>query len=140
MTVQLPSVYLDNQPDGSQWISVPIGTSRGVAGHTQYTFETTFQLDKVDPATVHLVGQVLVDNRIQEIRLNGKPTDVPPWEMIAVTDFQKFHVIDIREGFTAGTNRLEFDVINSASLNNSALNPMALRVEWQAFGCATGVN
>jgi hypothetical protein len=121
----------------SRWISVLGGTSRGVASHAAFTFETSFDLTSVNPATVHLVGQILVDNRVQEIRLNGKPVDVQPWESVSSQDFRKFHVVEIREGFHRGVNRLEIDVVNSA-LPNGSYNPMALRVEWQAFGCAEG--
>jgi hypothetical protein len=133
------ALYLEEAPavagGGSRWISVLGGTSRGVASHSAFTFETSFDLANVDPATVHLVGQILVDNRVQAIRLNGEPVDVPPWEGITNGDFHKFHVVEIREGFVRGANRLEIDVVNG-SLPDSPFNPMALRVEWQAFGCA----
>jgi hypothetical protein len=138
------SAYLEEAPArtgaagaDSQWISVLGGTSRGVASHAAFTFETSFDLANVDPATVHLVGQILVDNRVQEIRLNGEPVDVPPWEGISSEDFQKFHVVEIREGFKSGENRLEIDVVNGA-VPDGSYNPMALRVEWQAFGCVEG--
>ena len=137
-TVGRPTVvYLDNASIQSQWISVRGGITRGVAPLTQYTFETTFDLTGVDPTTVHLVGQILVDNRLQEIRLNGKPVDVAPWDSYSSEDFQRFHLVNIRDGFSAGVNRLEFDVINGG-VNSDSRNPMALRAEWQAFGCVAG--
>jgi hypothetical protein len=138
------SVYLEGGPGSagaagvdSQWISVLGGTSRGVASYSAFTFETSFNLANVDPATVHLVGQILVDNRVQQIRLNGEPVDVQPWEGVLSQDFQKFHVVEIREGFTRGVNRLEIDIVNGAVVDSSR-NPMALRVEWQAYGCVEG--
>lgn len=138
------SVYLEGDQGttgtvggGSQWISVLGGTSRGVASHSAFTFETSFNLVNVDPTTVHLVGQILVDNRVQEIRLNGEPVDVQPWESAFSQDFQRFHVVEIREGFKRGANRLEIDVVNGA-VPNGSFNPMALRIEWQAFGSVEG--
>ncbi len=130
--------YLDNAPKQSQWVSVHGGTTRGVDPYTQYTFETRFDLTGVDPSTVHLVGQVLVDNRVEEIRLNGKRVDIPPWQSISHDDFRSFHVVEIRGGFASGANWIEFDVINGATVDGLARNPMALRVEWQAFGCVAG--
>jgi hypothetical protein len=121
----------------SQWISVLGGTSRGVASHSAFTFETSFDLSNVDPATVRLVGQILVDNRVEEIRLNGKPVHVEPWEGAFSESFQRFHTVEIQEGFKRGGNRLEIDVING-EVPDGSYNPMALRVEWQAFGCASG--
>lgn len=122
----------------SQWISVRGGTTRGVEQYTQYTFATDFDLSGVDPATVQLIGYVVVDNRVQEIRLNGKPVNLQPWQTINGGDFSKPHVVTIRQGFVRGANRLEIDVINGTIQNGSTHNPMGLRAEWQAFGCATG--
>lgn len=130
--------YLDDGPNRSQWISVRGGTDRGVEQFTQYTFETMFDLSGVDPSTVHLVGQILVDNRVQEIRVNGKQVDLTPWEHNSLEDFQRFHLMEIRDGFSTGVNRLEIDVINGTTSDGLSRNPMALRVEWQAFGCAVG--
>ena len=128
-----------NLPNGvggnSQWVSVPGGVSRGVPAHAAFTFETTFDLTGIDPKTVHLMGQILVDNRVQEIRLNGNKLAIEPFEFFRTEDFQRFHVIEISEGFVGGLNRIEFDVINGTVVNE-ANNPMALRTEWQGFGRA----
>jgi hypothetical protein len=122
----------------SQWISVPGGTARGVEQYTQYTFATDFDLSGVDPATVQLIGYIVVDNRVQEIRLNGKPVNLQPWQTLYGEDFAKPHVVTIRQGFVSGVNRLEIDVINGTIQDGLTHNPMGLRAEWQAFGCATG--
>jgi hypothetical protein len=128
-----------NLPNGvwgnSQWVSVPGGVTRGVPAHAAFTFETSFDLTGIAPETVHLMGQVLADNRIQEIRLNGKKLVIKPFENFRTEDFQRFHTIEISEGFVEGVNRIEFDVINGMVVDG-ANNPMALRVEWQGFGRA----
>ena len=126
-----------NLPNGvggnSQWVSVPGGVTRGVPAHAAFTFETSFDLTGIEPDSVHLMGQILVDNRVQEIRVNGKKLAIEPFEIFRTEDFQRFHVIEISEGFVEGVNRIEFDVING-TVNDGANNPMALRVEWQGFG------
>jgi len=130
-------VYRDNAPDESQWLSVPEGTTKGVPPDTTYTFETTFDLIGFDLSTVRVVGQMLADNGVSAIRLNGKPVDIIPWEeRLGDFDFLTFHVVKINEGFIEGKNRLEIDVFNTAWGGNRAKlpTPMGLRVEWQAFG------
>jgi hypothetical protein len=128
-----------NLPNGvggsSQWVSVPGGVTRGVPAHAAFTFETSFDLTGIEPDSVHLMGQILVDNRVQEIRVNGKKLAIEPFEIFRTEDFQRFHVIEIAEGFVEGVNRIEFDVING-TVNDGANNPMALRAEWQGFGRA----
>jgi hypothetical protein len=137
------SIYLDNAPHKSQWISVVDGTTKGVPANSTYTFATHFDLTGYDLSEVVLTGQVLVDNAVDEIRLNGKPVPIESW---AIDDpnssFQAFHPIEIREGFLPHKNFLEFDVRNTTFIYDTERtkirpdidNPMAIRVEWQAFG------
>lgn len=135
-------IYRDNSPDESQWISIPDGTTKGAPAHSTFTFETTLDLTGFDPSTVCVSGRVIVDNGVRQIRLNGKPVDVAAWAIDAPGQkFQSFHSIEIRRDFLPGVNRLEFDVHNTTFIygeGNSrpvSDNPMAIRVEWQAFGC-----
>jgi hypothetical protein len=130
-------VYLDNAPESSQWISVPEGTTRGVPELTTHTFETTFNLTGLDLSTVRVVGQMLADNGVSAIRLNGKPVAIVPWEEVLDDyDYCTFHVVRINEGFVEGKNRLAIDVINTGWADSRAKlpTPMGLRIEWQAFG------
>jgi hypothetical protein len=134
---QAASVYRDNAPDESQWISVPEGTTKGVPPNTTYTFETTFNLSGFDLSTVRVIGQMLADNGVSAIRLNGKPVDIVPWEeRVGDYDFRTFHVVKINDGFIEGKNRLEIDVFNTSWGGDRAKlpTPMGLRVEWRAFG------
>jgi len=135
--VTLPHMrYSDNAPEKSQWISVEGGARRSVPRNTVFTFETTFDLTGFDPATVGVVAQILADNGVKEIRLNGKPVVMQPWaDNIRGQKFQTFRVVEIRDGFVEGKNQIEIDVLNGTAVGVRSPNPMALRVEWQAFGC-----
>lgn len=130
--------YKDNKPEVSQWISIAEESYPGVPPESLHTFQTSFELNGYDLDTVYIVGQILVDDAINELRINGHSVPFKRW----VTtwdeyDFMSFHPIEIFEGFVEGTNVVEIDVFNSPSNPRSPedLNPTGLRVEWQAFGC-----
>jgi hypothetical protein len=130
--------YLDNMPDASQWISVKKDAWPGIPTSTTHTFETRFDLTGYDPATVRIIGSFLVDNAINELRINGRPVSFDRWVTTwDVHDFESFHTIEILDGFVPGENVISIDVYNTPSApdNPKHPNPMGLRVEWQAFGC-----
>jgi len=133
--------YIDNAPEKSQWISFRGGVHPGAPPNTLYTFETTLDLTGFDPTTVNVVAQILADNGVKAIRLNGQPVPIQPWvDNIRGQKFQTFHVVEIRNGFVQGENRLSIDVFNGFdTYRPRAATPMALRVEWQAFGGSAGV-
>lgn len=129
--------YQDNKPDVSQWISIVAEGYPGVPPESVHRFETRFDLTGFDPSTVRLVGYFLVDDAINELRINGHPIDYKRWVATwDVFDFKSFHPIEIDDHFVAGENVITIDVYNSPSRpeNPASPNPTALRVEWQAFG------
>lgn len=133
------SSYEDNRPDVSQWLSVAPQVYPGVAPESVHTFETTFDLSGYDVDTVYVVGYFLVDDAINELRINGHPVQFDRWVTTWDTfDFTSFHPIEITDHFVPGENVISIDVYNSPSNPNTPEdpNPTALRVEWQAFGCA----
>jgi hypothetical protein len=130
--------YLDNKPEASQWISVHDQVHPGLPAESVHTFETRFDLTGYDLDTVRIVGLFLVDNAINELRINGRPVPFKRWVTTwDVFDFKSFHPIEIKDGFVRGENVISFDVYNALSHpdNPSTPNPMGVRVEWQAFGC-----
>ena len=130
--------YEDNRPEVSQWISVSAESYPGAPPESTHTFETTFDLTGYDLDTVRLVGHFLVDDAINELRINGHPVEYDRWVTTwDVYDFKSFHPIEITEHFVPGENVISIVVYNSPSHPDdpSANNPTALRVEWQAFGC-----
>ncbi len=134
--------YLDNKPDASQWISVHDQVYPGLPAESVHTFETRFDLMGYDLDTVRIVGLFLVDDAINELRINGTPVPFKRWMTTwDVYDFKSFHPIEIKEGFVPGENVISIDVYNSPSHpdNPTKPNPMSLRVEWQAFGCEAGI-
>lgn len=133
--------YEDNKPEISQWISVSAKGYPGVPPESTHTFETTFDLTGYDLDTVYVVGYFLVDDAINELRINGHPVEFKRWVTTwDVFDFKSFHPIEITDHFVEGKNVISIDVFNSPSRPETPQdpNPTALRVEWQAFGCAIG--
>lgn len=139
--------YGVNEPDRSQWISVDRGTTDGVPARSTFTFETTFDLTGFDPSSVWVSALVLADDGVDEAWLNGKRLNIASWtDWRYGINYVKFHPISIRDGFVPGTNRLAFVVKNESFIVPTdrgfdvpnTPNPMALRVEWRAFGRPTG--
>ncbi len=134
--------YLDNHPESSQWISVSKSSWPGSAPDAVHTYETRFDLTGFDLSTVYIVGHFLVDDTINELRINGQPVDFENWETTWNNyDFQSFHPIEITSGFQPGENVISIDVYNNltepprgSTAINPGPNPTGLRVEWQAFG------
>jgi hypothetical protein len=130
---QYTDLYLPNDPGKSQWIS----TSNPVENcppNTMYTFETEFDLTGYDLSTVTIVGHVLADNGVMGVRINGHSVAFKPWVSVYGL-FDTYRKIEIADGFVEGVNRIQFDVWNSIIMSYpNENNPMALRVEWQAFG------
>jgi hypothetical protein len=139
------STYGANDADRSQWISVEGGTTHGVPVRTKYAFETSFDLTGFDVNSVRLVGLVLADNGVEEIRLNGRPLPIAPWnDWYAGVTFFNFHTIEINSGFVPGKNVISLVVVNGTDIPAASEsvgdpleelpNPMALRVEWHGSG------
>jgi ferric-dicitrate binding protein FerR (iron transport regulator) len=128
--------YLGNDASRSQWISITNPVRPGIRPNSLCTFETTFDLTGYDLSTVMVAAQVLADNGVIAVRINGEPVPMKPWHLNERDQtFNKFQTIEIKSGFTRGRNKVEFDVWNGIdSYRPAEPNPMALRVEWQAFG------
>jgi hypothetical protein len=130
------SRYLANDRDRSQWVSVSNPARPGVPPSTEFTFETTFDLTGYDISTVTAAAQVIADNGVRAVRINGQPIPLASWNLNERDQyFNRFVVVEIRENLLPGINRVEFDVWNGVDrYAPEAPNPVAIRVEWQAFG------
>lgn len=135
--------YLPNYPDTSQWIS--IADWKTAAPNAVYTFRTKFDLEGYDLATIQLFGRFLADNGIVAVRVNGQPVHVNSWvdnERYQPFGDLQFRFVNVTEGLVSGQNVIEIDVRNGMIRNDKVKNPpmkaipnpMALRVEWYAFG------
>ncbi|QDT68740.1 FecR protein [Planctomycetes bacterium MalM25] len=145
-TVCLPHErYLPNNSETSQWVSVADWQS--ARANSTYTFQAEFDLAGYDLATMQLFGRFLADNGVTAVRVNGEPIPVRSW--VDNTEYQpfklpQFRFVNITEGLMQGRNVIEVDVRNGmqrtwddeakAALLSAIPNPMALRVEWYAFG------
>jgi len=108
----------------------------GVPPSTEFTFETTFDLTGYDISTVTVAAQVIADNGVRTVRINGHSIPLESWNLNERDQyFNRFVVVEVRENLVPGINRVEFDVWNGVDrYAPDGPNPVALRVEWQAFG------
>jgi hypothetical protein len=81
-----------------------------------YAYRTTFSLAGLDPATAKITGQWAADNMGTAVRLNGVSLGLTAPSYAPLTAFE------ISTGFVAGTNTLEFELVDSGC-------PNGLRVE-----------
>ncbi|QDU88905.1 FecR protein [Pirellulimonas nuda] len=133
--------YLPNDPGASQWVS--IRQWQAAAPNSTYTFQTKFELDDYDLSTMQLFGRFLADNGVSAVRVNGEPVHVQSWvDNVLGQTFgaMQFRFVNITEGLVKGQNVVEVDVRNGMMRQgipgelSPIPNPMALRVEWYAFG------
>jgi hypothetical protein len=98
--------------------SEPVGT---------YTYETTFSLTGLDPATAVINGQFSDDNQLVKVLLNGTDMSI---SSPGPEDFHAFHAFTITKGFVPGVNKLDFVVQNlPQNVPNNPHNPSGLRLE-----------
>jgi hypothetical protein len=132
--------YASNEPQRSQWLSFAKDVRPGGLANSVYTFETTFDLTGFDPSTVIVAAQLVADNGVHALRINGKSVPIVPWDdnnLAQTFNSDQFRLVEIKDGFVSGKNRLEIDVWNGTYRMPGAEhlpNPMALRVEFQGFG------
>jgi hypothetical protein len=131
--------YLANDRETSQWVSMT--GWRTATPNAVYTFQTMFDLDGYDLSTIQLFGRFLADNGVQEVRVNGKRVKVESWvDNVSFQEFDhsQFRFVNVTQGLVTGTNVVEIDVWNGIFQEPAEWrgdpNPMALRVEWYAFG------
>jgi hypothetical protein len=132
--------YAPNEPDRSQWISVAKDLRPGALPNAIFTFESSFDLTGFDLETVTVAAQVLADNGVRAIRINGEPVGMKPWddnEFGQEFTRNRFRLVEIQRGFVLGENTIEIDVWNGIYQwegMKADPNPMSVRVEFQAFG------
>jgi len=130
--------YSDNEPQRSQWLSFARDVRPGGRAKSVYTFETKFDLTGFDPSTVMVAAQMLADNGVHAVRINGQEVSIIPWDdNVPGQTFKSdhFRLVEIRDGFVRGMNKLQIDVWNGVMVGaGTDPNPMSLRVEFQAFG------
>jgi hypothetical protein len=130
--------YSDNEAQRSQWLSFAKDVRPGGRAKSIYTFATSFDLTGFDPSTVMVAAQILADNGVRAMRINGNRVPLVPWDDNGPGQTFKndqFRLVEIREGFAPGVNKLEIDVWNGIYFGaGSDPNPMSLRVEFQGFG------
>jgi hypothetical protein len=144
--VCVPNVlYLKNDPANSQWVSM--SGWKNAELDTVYTFRTNFDLTGYDLSTTRVFCRLLADDQIREVRVNGQTVQGDsvsgdsiqepiqtnrnnfiefPSDLIEVTDF------------LTRDNLVEIDVHNAINrdplTSKQGFSPMALRVQWHAFG------
>jgi hypothetical protein len=120
----------------SRWIAPQADQNQGDDGAGEnepgtYTYQTSFDLTGLDPATAEISGLIGTDDSLVAVRLNGTALTG-----IASSGFTTLNEFAIPRGsvFVDGENILEFDISNGGA----ARNPTGFRVEMS--GRATGSN
>jgi hypothetical protein len=126
---------LQNDPAGSQWISLVAGEIK-FPEDVIYTFRTSFNLKGMQPSTATLRGKFMADDKIAAIRLNGR--NIPAPVQYAGSPFIYWTQFRIAAGFVEGINVLEFDVLNadpykSPMDHHPTSSHMRCRVELEGF-------
>jgi ferric-dicitrate binding protein FerR (iron transport regulator) len=136
--------YAPNEPERSQWISIAKDLRPGGLPNSVFTFETAVDLAGFDLETVTIAAQILANNGVRAIRINGESASIEPWDDNVPDQLfhrNRFRIVEIRRGFIPGLNKLEIDVWNGI-YNKEGMkadpNPMSVRVEFQAFGRLRG--
>jgi len=110
----------------SKWISPQANQSGDPEPPGSYVYRTTFSLAGLDPSTVQITGQMLADDRVTDVRINGTLLG------LAASGFASWTPLSIKSGFQAGVNTLDFLLTNAGTSNN----PSGLRVELSGTGNA----
>ena len=121
-----PSTYtfynwVANTPN-SQWIGIQASANYYSAG--LYSYDITFDLTGLNPATAVIAGQWAADNG-GTIFLNGASTGITD---PTPSGFQSFHPFTISSGFLSGVNTLEFQVTNTPD-PTIGISPTGLQVQ-----------
>ncbi len=103
----------------SRWIGPVAPSLNGPVAN--YDYQTTFNLNGLDPSTAVIRGRWSTDNDGIRILLNGVDTG----NAVNVGEFTTWTPFSISTGFIAGTNTLDF-IVNNACCG---YNPTGLRVE-----------
>jgi hypothetical protein len=132
--------YAPNETERSQWISIAKDLRPGCLPNSLFTYETEFDLTGFDLETVMVAAQVLADNGVRAMRINGEPVPMEPWDdNVFGQSFtrNRFRLVEIQRGFVPSVNKLQIDVWNGVyqeEKRKQEPNPMSLRVEFQAYG------
>src|SRR5690606_4602652 len=106
----VPGAYLPGVPKVSQWISVDSPSDSCCTANAMYTFETELDFTGYDHTSVTLIANVLADNGVTGIRINGQRVEFTPWiDHHREAVFNVYRKIAIKSGFVEGINRIEFD-------------------------------
>ena len=139
------ALYLGNDPANSQWVS--INGWKNSELDTVYTFRTNFDLAGYDLKTTRVFCRLLGDDEISAVRVNGNSVQgLPLFDdgnqapgQVNRSTFSEFpnDLIEVTD-FLKKANVVEVDVHNAINqdplTSKLGFSPMALRVQWYAFG------
>ena len=121
----IPATVIQNHPawvandSAASWIGpVNPGTTSVAAG--LYTYQTSFSLDGFDPSSATLLLNICADDRLTDVLLNGVSLGITYAGFTIPSS-----TFTISSGFVAGSNVLEFLVLNEGS----GANPGGFRLK-----------
>ena len=123
----VPSVgWAKNVRDRSQWLTTTANTADVPPG--LYVFRTTVDLTGLDPTTAVVRADVLADDAVDDVRINGanRHLSVP---ISTQRNWLGPHPLTVQGGFAPGRNTVEFVVYNSSGPPARPMSRMGFRAE-----------
>ena len=112
----LASTYWKQFSKYASWITPPLSSGTSATGN--FTFTTSFNLVKYDPAHYTLFADVATDDALVDIRINNKAV---PLLTPCTKNYQYFECVvsyKFSGNFVSGTNTVAFTVNNIGGVNN----------------------
>jgi peptidoglycan hydrolase-like protein with peptidoglycan-binding domain len=102
------AAWLPNDPN-SKWIAPSRNQTLGIDPPGDYTFHTTFDLTGVDLTGVKVILDILVDDAVTDVLLNGQSLGL---HVAGFSGFTASNSLSLTSGFVVGTNTLDIVVQN----------------------------
>jgi hypothetical protein len=105
--------WVGNDPTRSQWISTAGGLPSVSGGVCVY--RTTVDLTGFDPATAVVMADVMVDDALNDVRVNGKSLGLSLPLNSDRSNWRQFHRLPLRGAFKPGKNTIDFAAYNGSA-------------------------
>lgn len=112
----MPSTYWKQFSSYANWITPPISSGTSATGN--FTFSTSFNLVKYDPAKYILNADIATDDALIGIKINNKDVTL---KSPCTKDYQYFECLvsyQFSGHFVSGTNTIDISVNNVGGISN----------------------
>lgn len=121
-----PTFWAANDPTRSQWLSTAGGLPGAWPG--AWVFRTTIDLTGFDPATAVVQADLMVDDAVTDVRINGVSTKLSVPMQTDRQNWRQFHRLNL-QGFKEGVNTIDLVTLNGDPSPGLSTSKMGLRAE-----------